>query len=221
MIDGYIEGSNISILNTIYIKPHKKSVKNNNGDIVEAWTNDYIILVYVDNNTGITHHTSIADPEYTYYITKEGKAKDYNQLFIPKEDTIPITVKYRNLMSSIAKNLNREEEYKINKANGDYMSINDLNKDPRIFFSDMSMENYYRFRFDLSYTNEPFNIKKGFFDIEVDQKYQAGLFPELGECPINCLSYCDEYHNTVYTFILRNKDNPLIEEFENSINSNL
>ena len=49
----------------------------------------------------------------------------------------------------------------------------------------------------------------------------VGDFPELGECPINAVTYIDLAKNTSYTFLLRNPDNPLIQEFENSLGSDL
>ena len=42
-------------------------------------------------------------------------------------------------------------------------------------------------------------------------------FVEMGECQINCVTYLDLSGNGVYTFILRNSDNPLIAEFEKEI----
>ena len=46
-----------------------------------------------------------------------------------------------------------------------------------------------------------------------------GDFPEMGECPINAVSYI--YNGTVHSFLLRDSNNPLIEEFEKSINADL
>ena len=41
----------------------------------------------------------------------------------------------------------------------------------------------------------------------------------MGECEINCVSYLDERDNKVYTFILRNSNNPLINAFESKVMS--
>ena len=221
MIDGYPEGSDLTVLNTIYLKPRKEEVETGNGMLTERWTKDYMIIIYRDNKTKQTKHTVIPEPTYTYFIANDGKAKDYSQLFIPHEDVHPVTVKYSQLEKSIAENLGRLDEYKQNRANGDWQAIKALHTDPRVFFSDMNIEDYYRFRFALTYKNDIFKINKGFFDIEVDGKDQMGDFPELGECPINCLSYYNESTNKIYTFILRNSSNPLIEEFEKSIGKEL
>lgn len=219
--DLYPEGSNITILNAIYLKSRKEEVDTGNGVITERYTPDYMFLVYHDNITDHTGHVIIPNPEYTYYVSKPGKDKPYNQLFVPKEDVVPVTCKYSKLAKSVAESTDRLEEYNDYKRNGDYDSIKKLNLDPRVFFSDMNIEDFYRFKFNLKYNNDTFKIHKGFFDIEVDGKDQAGDFPELGECPINALSYYDEKGNTIYTFLLRNHNNPLIEEFEKSINGEL
>lgn len=221
MIDGYPEGSDLTVLNTIYIRPRKEEVQTSNSMITEKWTPDLMIIIYRDNKTKQVKHTVIEEPTYTYFVANEGKAKDYSQLFIPAEDVHPITTKYSQLEKSIAENIGRLDEYKQNKINGDWKGNKRLHTDPRVFFSDMNIEDYYRFRFNLTYKNDVFPINKGFFDIEVDGKDQMGDFPELGECPINCLSYYNESNNKIYTFILRNASNPLIEEFEKSINNDL
>lgn len=44
-----------------------------------------------------------------------------------------------------------------------------------------------------------------------------GDFPELGECPINAVSYI--YENKIRSFLLRNDKNKLIDEFENELKS--
>ena len=79
--------------------------------------------------------------------------------------------------------------------------------------SDIQIENYYRFLFNLSYKNEVFKLTKGFLDIETDIAYCLNQFPEPGEVPINAIAYCDEAHNTVYQFILNDRNNPLVEEY--------
>jgi hypothetical protein len=46
-----------------------------------------------------------------------------------------------------------------------------------------------------------------------------GDFPEMGECPINAVTIVCDKTKTVYTLLLREKDNPLIEQFEKSLNN--
>lgn len=79
------------------------------------------------------------------------------------------------------------------------------------------LKDHYRYRFGKTYKNEIIPIKKAFFDIEVDGINQRNDFPEMGECPINAVTYIDLYKNCSYTFLLRNPDNPLIDEFEEDV----
>ena len=231
LVEGYPEGSDLTIINSYYIKPTKEIVFDNQGYEREQWTKDYIVLVYKDNKNGTKGHQIIREPDYNYYIAKPDKKwvhlfnesdnTPYPQYFADKKDLIPMKVKYRNLEKDIFEKLGLSSDYSILKANGDFASIKSIHKDPRVFMSDGSIEDHYRFLFSKEYTNGPVNLHKSFFDIEVDSKYMAGDFPELGECPVNCISFLDAKYMTVYTFILRNKHNPLIEEFEKQIDDKL
>ena len=42
----------------------------------------------------------------------------------------------------------------------------------------------------------------------------AGDFPEMGECPINAISFINDNDHSINIFLLRNEKNPLIEQFE-------
>ena len=53
------------------------------------------------------------------------------------------------------------------------------------------------------------------YNIESDTINMIGDFPEPGECPINAITIVDWQNYTVYTLLLRNQSNPLIEQFEN------
>ena len=231
LIDGYPEGSDLTIINDYYVKPGKEIVYDSNGYEREQWTKDYIVLVYRDNKTGEKKHHIIKEPDYHYYIAKPDKKwphlfnpsdnTPYPQYFAEKKDLIPQTTKYRNLEKDIFEKLGLKSDFDILKSNGDREGIRSIHKDPRIFMSDCNIEDHYRFLFGREYTNNPVTLHKGFFDIEVDSKFAAGDFPELGECAVNCISYMDAKLNKVFTFILRDKNNPLIEEFENQVNDKL
>jgi DNA polymerase elongation subunit (family B) len=209
LLKEYPEGSNLTIMNTFYQYP----VFENNKKICD----DFIILVYKDNDTGEKKKEIIMKPEYTYYKAKKGINLDYNRLFIERDKVEPVTVPFRDLEKSIAENTGNEDFYKQNLVNKNRSENKKLHTDPNIFFSDTSIEDHYRFKFSQIYTNNIEKLNKGFFDIEVDGKFAKGDFVEMGECPINCVSYHDESSNKVYTFILRNIENPLIQQFENKI----
>ena len=208
----YPEGSDITIMNTYYNYP----VYSDNKKV----TDDFIALVFKDNVTDQKKFQIIKKPNYIFYKLKDGEVPtDYNKLFIEREKVEPVTVPFIELDKRIAE-IEGEEAvafYKTNIANRDKNSNRKLHANPMIFFSDSNIEDHYRFRFANTYSNEIGPLHKSFFDIEVDGKFAAGDFVEMGECDINCVSFMDDKENKIYTFILRNNDNILIEKFENAI----
>lgn len=209
----YPSGSDLTILNTYYQYPkfdpetHKKI------------SDDFIIIVYRDNKTGITKHKTIFKPDYIYYkLNDDQEQTDYPKLFIEKEKVHPISVPYIDLESSIAKETGNEEFYKTNLYNHNKAENKKLHMCTNIFFSDSNIESHYRFRFDQLYTNEPLDsLKKGYLDIEIDNKYSCAELGDPSDSPINCVSFFDDNINKIYTFLLKNKKNPLIQDFENQL----
>ena len=207
----YPMGSDITIMNTYYQYPVYQDGK--------KLSDDFLVLVYKNNSTGNLHHKILFKPTYTYYKCKEGIEPDYNLLFIEKDKVEEVNVPFTDLEKSIAEETDEMEFFKSNLANHDRRANAKLHTNPRIFFSDVNIEDHYRFKFAQMYTNDIRRLNKSFFDIEVDGRFIAGEFPEAGECPINAVSFHDEKSNTSYTFILRQKDNPLIGPFEEKIKS--
>lgn len=208
----YPEGSDLTIMNTYYQYP----VYDDGKKICD----DYMFLVYKDNNTMKKGYKIINRPSYTYYKIKENETvPNYNMLFIPKDKVEAHTVEYGKLEADIAKETGNEEFYKMNLQNRNKRENQKLHNDPSIFFSDVNIQDHYRFKFANTYTNDIKKLNKGFFDIEVDGKWAKGDFVELGECSINCVSFLDEGSDTIYTFILRDERNPMIAELEMKIKS--
>ena len=61
LIKQYPEGSNITLLNTIYLKPQK--------DEDGKYGSDYMYIIYRDMNTGEKKFELIKDPKYTFFVT--------------------------------------------------------------------------------------------------------------------------------------------------------
>ena len=204
------EGSDLTLLNTYYQYPTFEDGK--------KISDDFIVLVFRDNSTGITHHKIINKPTYTYYLMNDDQEiPNYNKLFIEREKVHPVNVKFTDLEKSIAENTNNIDFYKQNIYSKNKIENKKLHTLPQVFFSDVDIQDHYRFKFAMTYKNEVIKLNKGFFDIEVDGKFAVGDFVQMGECEINCVSYLDEREKKVYTFILRNKNNPLIYELEKEI----
>lgn len=212
IIRGYPDNSDISLLDVRYRYPKPDE----NG----KWRNDWAFAIFRDNKTGKKLHQVIDKPDYEYFIAKPNVLLEHNLLFIEKEKTERVIVPFNDLLKDIAQRTNNTTFYYDNINNGNRRANQELHTLFNIFNSDMNIEDHYRYRFNKAYTNSPIMpITKSYFDIEVDGINQVGDFPEMGECPINAVSYI--YGNKVTSFLLRNPDNPLIEEFEKSINQDL
>ena len=204
MIAGYKDGSD---LDTFY----QRSEKLSDG----KYSKDFISILYKDNVTGKKNHQVIEEPDYEYYLANDGIYLDYNLFFIPEKDVTKKVCKYKRLARDIAESTGNMDFFNNNISNGNYRANEMLHTIPRVFNSDMEINDHYRFRFDKIYQNPTPNITKAYFDIETDTINMRGDFPEYGECPINAISYI--FQGRIRSFLLRNPNNPLIEKFEKSI----
>ena len=205
-IRGYKDGANLTLVNTVYIKPKKME----DG----KYTNDVLYIIYRDMETNEKKVETIIKPQYTYYIAKKGVNIPHNMMYIPMDMVEPVTCRYNGLLKSIAKETNNYEWFKDNNNNGNFKENIKLHNIPSVFMSDTNIEDYYRFLFDITYTNEPYYPTKLYFDIETDIIDMKGDFPMPGECPVNAITLIDETGKNVYVLLLENYNNPLIEEFK-------
>lgn len=213
LIPNYPLGSDITMLNTMYKKP----AKNDKG----KWDDGSITIVFRDNITGKIKHHIIENPPYVFYTAKNGVCINHNMLFIEKEKVDMHVVPYKDIEKNIAQLTGNEDFYYDNLKSGNRYGNKELHTVKEVFNSDMEINNHIRYLFDLMYTNTSFKVTKSYFDIENNIRYMAGDFPQPGECPINALSFLNKYDNSVHTFLLREKDNPLIKRFEESITKEL
>lgn len=211
LIKNYNKDSDITLMNTIYLYPRKKDD--------DKWDNGSMTLIYKDNKTGFKHHETIDNPNYEFYSLKPEFKLDHNEIYYDKDKLDHHVVPYKDLMKEIADITGNKEFYYNNIRNGNRKENNKLHTHTDLFMSDQNIEDHYRYLFSKQYPNNIEEISKGYLDIEVDTIDMRGDFPELGECPINAVTIIDEKRKNSYTFLLRNKENPLIEEFEKSINA--
>lgn len=209
IIKGRKPGSNITIMNTLFWR----------GPDEEGKFREYLTMIYKDLDTGMKHFQEVIDPDYEYYIAKEEYRTDYSRLFIEEAKTDKITVPHKDLEKDIAERTGNKQFFYDNARSGNRAANKKLHTHPDIFNSDMNIEDHYMLRFSRMYKNEPCTITKAFFDIEADTISMMGDFPEPGECPINAISLILQERKKVYVFLLRNKNNPLIEEFEKEVNT--
>lgn len=211
MLETFKDGSDLTIMNAFY----QYGTKDADGNRLD----DFMVIVYKDNVTGIKRHEIIRKPEITFYKTKEGISLDHNLLFIEKDKVEPVTVQYTKLERTIAELTGNKEFYNENIRNNNRSENRKLHTIPEIFSSDIQIEDFYRLEFSKRFTNNISKLNKSFFDIEVDIRYAAGDFVELGECPVNAIAFHDEKNNIIHQFLLRNDENPQIAEYEEEIKS--
>ncbi len=208
MIKGRTEGDNITLINTTFYR---------GTDPKDNKFKEFLTLIYKDCDTGLKYKEEIINPDYEYFVAKPDKRVNYPRLFASKSDVESVIVPYRDLEKDIAKRTGMTDYFYENINNNNRYENRKLHMHPDIFNSDMNIEDHYRYRFGKMYKNEPCKISKSFFDIETDTINMMGDFPEPGECPINAITIILQDEQQVYTFLLRNKNNPQIEEFEKSV----
>lgn len=214
LLSHYPNGSDITILNASY---HRREQNPDTG----KWNPDYMVISYKDNISGTKGHEIIYEPTYEFYKAKDEINITHNMFYIDKDKVDRVECKYTDLAKTIAEITGNLDFYYENRRNGNYKANKALHTIPSIFSSDANIEDHWRARFARSYVNETVPITKAYFDIEADTKRMSGDFPEMGEVPINAVSYIDDKTHTVNVFLLRDiyGDNPLIGEFENNFSS--
>ena len=208
MIKSRQPGDNITLMNTMFFRVPDPA----NNKLI-----DNLAIVYKDLDSGLKYVEEIQDPDYEYYICNPDKRVNYNRLFISKDDAVSVTVPYKDLEKDIAKRVGMLDFFYENIKNGNRSENKKLHLHPDVFNSDTNIEDHYRYRFDKLYQNQGCSISKAFFDIESDTIEIEDRFPEPGECPVNAISLIVQETRQVYVFLLRNKNNPLIEEFEKTV----
>ena len=214
LIGQYPKGYDLVLLNTIYHYPQKENGK---------WTTGAIDLIIKDNVTGEKFLETIVNPSYEYYILMDDQlTPNYNLEYALKENCKCIITPYINLQKDIAERIGELDQFWDNIRNGNRMANKRLcNYHPRILMSDMDIEDNIRFQFGHTYNNSYKKPSKSYIDIEADTINCKGDFVELGECPINAVSFIDDQSLVIHSFLLRNENNPLIEQFEWEVKTNI
>lgn len=213
IIGEYPKGYPLSLLNTIYHYPRKDK----NG----KWQPGAIDLIIKDNNSGEKFLETIVDPMYEYYMLLDNvQIPNYTLEYAMKEDCKCIIVPYNQLQKDIAERLGKLNQFYENCRNGNRAANKTMcNYAPNILMSDMDIEDNIRFQFSHTYENNYTKPSKSYLDIEADVINCKGDFVELGECPINAVSFIDDQSLVIHSFLLRNDKNPLIAKFEEETKS--
>ena len=206
-VSHYAPDSDLTIMNLFY--------KYQDKDPSGKRTKDYATLIYKDNKTGRKYHQTFYEPKYTYYLAKpEIQIEDYNMHFIEIEKTNPVTCKWNEIYKSIAEETGNLDLFKDNIKSGNYMANRLFLTHPRVFGADMPILNYMRSEFNSTYQNPVCPITIGFFDTEADGINADSDDLVIGRDPTIMISMFFTGTNTMYSFIRRDSNNPLIEELE-------
>lgn len=208
LLSGYKEGSDLTILNATYHYPHRDDDGN--------YEKDYMVVLFKDNITEEKKHEIITEPSYKFYMTNDDVQINHHMFYIDRDKVHPVVCRYHDLLKTIAEETGNLNFFYDNIKAGNPRGNRCLHTHNRVFLSDQNIDDHYRARFAQEYTNESVPIYKSYFDIEVDTRPINGDFPELGQCPVNAVSLIDDKSKMITSFILRNPENPLIDEFEDN-----
>lgn len=212
MIKGYPDGSDITVLDTVYTKPRKDP---NTG----KWDKSKMDIVFKDNITGLKHHQVITDPMFEFYMVNDDVYLEPNVFpkYMPKELLHPVRCKYPDLKKTIASLTGKTDWYYDNMRNGNSNLNNLLHLDNRLYRSDMHIEDFYRYEFGKRYKNTITPVHKAYLDIETDSINAIGDFGTPQDSPINAVTCIDMKLKESHTFLLRDPDNPQCKEFEDDL----
>ena len=211
LIKGYPEGSDITIVNTAYHYPKKQD----DG----KYSKDNLMIVFRDNTTGKKNHIIMENPDYEFFMANDDVLINHHLQTIEEDKVHKVVTPYCELEKTIAQLTGNEEFYWENIRMGNRSANKELHYLKNVFASRFNIEDHYRFRFAQNYKNTIFSINKAYFDIEVDSIDMMGDFPEMGECPVNAISFINYSDHSINIFLLRNNKNPLIAEFEREVAS--
>lgn len=179
---------------------------------------DYLVLVYRDERDNKKKLRVIEEPTIKFYVAKEEVEVKHPLNYIPADLVDIMKCKFHDLPRQLARLADMEDDYYETLKKSPYQARMKYHQLPFVFGSDMDIEDYYKGVFLDMYAPKKNKVTKGFYDIEVDIKGYPS-FPDQHEapCPINIITYLDADTKTSYTFVLRNKKNPLIKKMEDNI----
>ena len=205
------KNENWMLFNTIY---HK------NIDPKDKKSPDAITLILKNLDTGKKIVKTIKDPKIEIYMAKpDVDLGSYNHIDIPIDDVDVYDVSYKNRLRDMASLIGQEQFYWNCLRERRFNDLDQIMLYNRFFSADKNIEDFYMFKCrDYFGTKQLPDMHKSFLDIEADiMKGYIDLKKTEGDAPINAITFIDDKSMTSYTVLLRDPDNPLIEEFEKEI----
>lgn len=209
---GLPKGADYILLNTIYHKSRRTD---------KGYSDDAISLVLKNTKTNKKIVKYIQSPMIEGYIVKPEIAVNDELLYIPLDCVDKVDLSYKNVCKDLAGLMGDEymQLYWSCIKGGRANETKNFHKWVRAFSTDVNIEDFYRFKC-LEHFGEKkeYHLSKAYFDIESDVAKGAIDFKTgTGDAPVNAITYIHQDTKTVYTLLLRNYHNPLIEELEENL----
>jgi len=164
-------------------------------------------------------------PTLSFFVDMDDIERDRGATFVPIDEVVPIEkVPYGDVGRTMAELAGLETEWERSIRDRTSWNMKEyMRKLPFFHGTDIHVEDHYIGRWIDRYQGEiniaP-NLHKAHWDIEVDSWDGNPFDRENAPCPIDAISLYSGKLNTLYVFLLRNEDNPLVEEFEKNLEAN-
>jgi DNA polymerase elongation subunit (family B) len=214
------DNSQYVFINNFYIPEKYGRV---NGNYTKLFPDAIIVVYKIGSEQCIK---VIPNPDYSFYVAKPNIEIVHNLDHIQRELVDEVTIKYHDFTKTIADfsgkldqfydiKRGRYQNYK-EKLDAQRRFKDSLQMNPRLFSSDIRIEDYYKQQFVKKYGTNIGNYKLMFYDIETD----GASDPEVANVPINCMSFYDNPTDTMYTYIWDQPDRwPTFKKFKQEVES--
>ena len=205
-------GRKLQFLNSFYSKPQYSNGK----QIIP----DCLGIIYRDEETGEKDVEFLLEPQINFYMAYDDVEINYPLRHISKDLVEKCSCRFNDLALTLAKTAGDEmvRDYYETLKKAPYKAKKKYHQLPYIFNSDMDIEDFWKGEFLDTFTSEKDNLTKAYYDIEVDGvDYPSFPDEHIAPCPINAITYVNSEFMTCHTYLLRNYDNPLIEQEENNL----
>lgn len=189
-----INKENCMLLDIQYVRANR----NNN-------TPDYLYFIWKDLLTGEKKLTAVPEPSMDIYFEKpELRNHDHNKNYERIENLDKKSVKYKNIIPEIAKEMGPSGQNYLNNIYNtrDFSKLKDFQLYPYVFGSDYDIRSFHRIKWlkNLDNTNKK-PLTKGFLDIEADSIEIDG-FADPKTCPVDLITIINKNTMQSYTFAL-------------------
>lgn len=189
-----IRQENAMLVDIQYIKPQRRKQQN-----------DFLYIIWKDLDTMEKHLQIIEEPKMDiYFELPEYRSHDYPREYARYDELERRTVKYRDIIYEIAKDMGPEGITKLQNcfATNNYRGLREFYIYPYVYGADYDIRAWYRYKWLEYYNNERVKeITKGYMDIEVDIM-EANGFPNPHVNPIDLVTFIDHQTKNSYTFAL-------------------